>query len=59
MSPEDIFEMFFGSGFGGRSMNRRQTHFFNTHRPNQQQQNAQREDTVSILKHFFNLKEVF
>lgn len=43
MSPEDIFEMFFGSGFG-RSINRRQTNFFShSQRP---QQNAQREDTV-------------
>lgn len=27
ISPEDIFEMFFGGGFSSRSVHRRRTHF--------------------------------
>jgi hypothetical protein len=45
MSPEDIFEMFFGGAFPSNSMNRRRTHF-NFRQEYEQQHHQQREEPV-------------
>lgn len=52
MSPEDIFEMFFGGGFSRGTMNqRRRTNLFTQSR----EENHQREETVI----YFNFFEYF
>lgn len=66
MSPEDIFEMFFGGGFGRGSVNqRRRTNFF-THTQTRDD-NAHREETVINLNrkliflkcYFFGFKKTY